>query len=164
MFIQVQGCNDGHEGRLRARRFWYNSEAVRVEVVESVDGSDPPDLDRVDEKGKIVGKRPDPHRIGRKSLVELQGDTCIRVMSDDLNTVPAEAAIEAAKKLTVEHAAKLSDAAVEISILTEENGKLRAQVADLEAKLAAKLSDAAVDVQPPAADAAAPTSATKPKK
>lgn len=144
MFIQVQGCNDGFEGRLRARRFWPNGAPVRVEIVESDDGSDPPDLDRRDDQGKVIGTRPDPIRIGRKSLAELKADTCIRVMSDDdTQGEQAGLALAEVKKLAAQHAANVADLTAELAMVSEENAKLVANVADLTAQLAEATSKTA---------------------
>lgn len=143
MFILVQGCNDGFDGRLRARRYFSNSAARRVEVLDQDD--DPPEVDRL-AHGKVVGTMPDPDRIGRRSYAELKEDNCIRILADEeTQDAAASQALEDAKRFAVEKAGELAEAQLSLQALQKEHATLGAahqSVTDQLAKVTAEAAEA----------------------
>jgi uncharacterized small protein (DUF1192 family) len=153
MIIIVQGANDGHDGRYRARRYWPNAEPRRVEVVETKDGIDPPDIAIKRPDGSMV-MGPDPDRIGRKSFEELRGDICIRILADgETQGAASHAALAAAKKLATDAQAAANDAQVSLAEANERIALIETENADLRAQLAkATGGQAAASDAPPAGD------------
>ncbi len=134
MFIQVQGCNDGHDGRWRAGRYFPNAAPRLIEVLDTDD--DPPQVEhRVN--GKFMGMKADPDRIGRRSLAELRADNCLRIMSDtETDGAAAHAAINDAKRVASEKAGALAQAEIEIASLNSRIAALETEKADLTKQLA----------------------------
>lgn len=158
MFILVQGCNDGFDGRLRARRYFSNAVARRIEVLDQDD--DPPEVDR-EVHGKVVGTMPDPDRIGRRSFAELKEDSCIRILADvDTQDAAASRALEDAKNFAAEKAGELAQAQLELQSVTKSHEALKAshdataaeltrvteQAAAASASASSALSDAKIEL------------------
>lgn len=150
MRITVQANHPVHTHLARAQRFWPVKEAREVEVIDS-DDDPPPVQARV--KNSTTGnmdlvERPDPDRIGRKTLKVLREDRRLSIIQlDSVTTAAADASIAsargevarlsgelvevraklAASETTAAEAVKAKELAeVEASKLREELGKLQA--------------------------------------
>ena len=159
MFILVQGCNDGFDGRLRARRYFSNSVARRIEVLDQDD--DPPEVDRK-VHDKVVGTMPDPDRIGRRSYQELKDDNCIRILADvETQDSVASQALEDAKTFASEKAAELAATQLELQSLQKQHEALKAahqtatadlvritgEAAEAKSQAATVVSDSKIEVE-----------------
>jgi hypothetical protein len=121
MFVTVIAMNEGHSGARRAGRFFPNGGEVRLEVVDSEDGGDPPQV-----KGPGGTMVADPARIGKNSLKAIKDDPRLKLLADGATQeMHSKATYEDAKRLAEVSAGELVGARIEIQRLAEENQILR---------------------------------------
>jgi len=119
MRITVQANHPVHSQLARAQRFWPVKEPKEVEVLDQDD--DPPPV-KAKVKNSTTGEmvtveRPDPDRIGRKTLAILRNDRRLSIIQlDSVTSAAADASINAAR---------------------EEVGRLSGELVEVKAKLAA---------------------------
>jgi hypothetical protein len=145
MRITVQAHHPSHSNLVRAGRFWPTGEPKEVEVIDSE--ADPPEIvTRVKNHTTQLMqdvKRPDPDRIGRRTLKILEDDKRLSLKQlDGLTSRAADAAVGAARQEVSRLSQELLDMKAKLAKAEEErNEALKARdVAQEElAKLAAEV-------------------------
>jgi hypothetical protein len=133
MHIICIAMNPGHEGALRNGRFFDNGSEISIEVVEVLDqdgkptGDDPPESIRPGTKTL----KHDAVKVGTRSYQAFKRDPRIKVLADgETQGSASAAALDTAKAAVQQATAKATD--LEIA-----NADLKAQLAELQAKLQA---------------------------
>lgn len=138
--VKVQALpREGFAFRPRAGRFFPSGQIVTLEVVE---GDEDPsiEVEKTDAAGKKFKERkPDPARISRKVFdTMIMTDSVLRVLSDGETTSElSDAAMAAARKQGADLASELVVVKAKLAFVTEELGKAKARIAELEAQLGA---------------------------